>query len=110
MQYIILAITWIVTALWSILKTWWNAIKDISKIILDFLLTHWLKILIWGAFWWIALSLMSTLLAFVLYHLSLTLTLFVSGFVTPFTAWLIVNFTLWIFFLFIGRFILSLFR
>lgn len=111
---ILLKLLAFISTIWTVIfwisKTLWNWLKTVLTPALDFVLNNWLKVMIWGVFWWIALSLMGTLLAFVLYHLSATIILALSPFVTAFTIWLLVNFVLWIFFLFTWSFIFHLFR
>lgn len=117
MPVIIAVLKWLWTSLWVLfpailwfLKTAWNAWKSMLHPLFSYLMDNWLKVLIFWVFGAIALNLTSSLIAFVLYHLSVAIHLWVGPYVTPFTIWILVNFILWIFFLFIWIFINSLLK
>lgn len=97
-------------ALLTFIKWFWNSAKSMLQPLFSFLMDNWLKVLIFWVFWAIALNLTSSLIAFVLYHISVAIHLWLWPYVTPFTVWVLVNFILWIFFLFIGMFINNLLK
>lgn len=85
-----IATTWIKVVSWLI-PILYNFFKRSSKIL--FIL----------AFWGIFLNLTTTLLAFLLYHINLTIWVALSNFVTSFTVNLLSYYILWIIFLIIWK-------
>lgn len=94
----------------SSIKTIWNTWKSLLQPLFSYIIENWLKVLVFWVFWLIAFNLTSTLIAYVLYHLSVAIHLWIWPYVTVTTIWIIVNFILWIFFLFVWTFIFNLLK
>ncbi len=102
-------------ALWSWitvifpLLTWFfnsslNLLKNVIQPLFSFIMNNWLRILLFWFFWWLALNLMWSLIAFIFYHISVALHLYLSWLVTATTVWIITNSVLWLLFLIVWVF------
>lgn len=96
MPAILLAIwTAIISALGFITTTWTKIISGLVPILYEFVRKSF-RVLFMIAFWWLFLNFTTTLIAFLLYHINLTIWVALSNYTTLFTVNLLSYYILWI--------------
>ena len=94
--------TAIISILWFLTKTWTKVISWLVPILYDFVRKSF-KVLFMVAFWWLFLNFTTTLIAFLLYHINLTVGVALSNYTTGFTVNILSYYILWIIILIIGK-------
>jgi len=94
--------TAIISALWFITKTWTKVVSWIIPILYEFVRKSF-RILFIVAFWWLFLNFTTTLIAFLLYHINLTVWVALSNYTAWFTINILSYYILWIIILVVGK-------
>ena len=102
MPIFIAIFTAIVSALGFLTKTWTKIISGLVPILYEFVRKSF-KVLFMVAFWGLFLNFTTTLIAFLLYHINLTVGVALSNYTTGFTVNILSYYILWIIILIVGK-------
>jgi len=94
--------TAIISVLWFLTKTGTKVISWLVPILYEFIKKSF-RILFMIAFWWLFLNFTTTLIAFLLYHINLTVWVALSNYVTGFTINILSYYILWIIILIVWK-------